>query len=46
MIKMNNEELMKVEGGAISYGVAVGIGAGIIFLIGLVDGFMRPYRCR
>ncbi len=44
MIKEN--ELINVKGGAISW-TAVGIGGAIIsFLIGLIDGYTRPLRCR
>lgn len=45
MIKLNNEELKKVEGGGIKIGLIVGIGAIITFLIGVADGYMRPLKC-
>ena len=48
---MNNEltdyELEKLKGGAVHWAlIAAGIGAGISFLIGVVDGYLRPYACR
>ena len=44
MKKLNNEEMIKVKGGAVSkfWGV---IGAGIVFLIGLIDGLINPRKC-
>ncbi len=42
---LKNEELKSVQGG-ISLGVGIAIGGVITFLIGLFDGFVRPYACR
>ena len=44
MEKLNKKDLMSVNGGGI---LAVGllIGAGIVFIIGVIDGFMRPLKC-
>ena len=42
---MSNEELLSVKGGA-SRGVILGtIGLVITFLIGVVDGYLRPLGC-
>lgn len=38
-------ELKNVQGG-ISFGTGLAIGGVITFLIGLIDGFVRPYACR
>ena len=47
MNMLSNAQLKEINGGAISWlavaGVIVGLGA---FIIGIVDGFLRPYRCR
>ncbi len=43
---LNNENMLSVNGGALSAGAWLGIGAGIVFLIGVIDGFLRPYKCR
>lgn len=43
MKELNKKELMKVNGGGIGLGLL--IGAGIVFLIGAVDGFVRPLKC-
>lgn len=42
---LNDKELANVEGGAFKIGIFVGVAAGITFLIGLVDGIMRPLKC-
>lgn len=45
MKKMNDKELMEVDGGAVNIGLILGIGAGVTFLIGLIDGIVRPLKC-
>ena len=45
MEKLNKKDLMSVNGGGISLGVGLLIGAGIVFIIGVIDGFMRPLKC-
>ena len=45
MKKLNDLELKNIDGGAISLGWIVGIGAGVTFLIGLIDGIIRPLKC-
>ena len=44
MIELKKEELQNIEGGG--FGIALAIGAAIVFLIGIFDGFTRPYSCR
>ncbi len=41
-----NSELKKISGGGISFGAIFGISAGLTFLIGLLDGYVRPLSCR
>lgn len=43
MKELNKKELMKVNGGG--WGIGLAIGAGIIFLIGVIDGYTRPLKC-
>ena len=47
---LNNEEMMNVEGGAISFkmaGLVTGILTGIaVFLIGVWDGYVNPNKCK
>ena len=44
MKEIKEEELSKIEGG-ISVWVALGIGALVVFSIGVIDGFNRPLKC-
>ena len=46
MKELNNEEMMNVKGGALSFKVAGLIGGALVFLIGFVDGLINPKRCR
>lgn len=43
MNELTSNELSSIRGGGL--GLALGITAGIIFLIGIVDGYVRPLRC-
>lgn len=44
MKEIKEEKLTQIDGG-ISTWAAIGIGAGIVFLIGVLDGFFRPLKC-
>ena len=44
-MKLNDYELKQISGGISVWGV-VGILAGLIFGIGVVDGYARPPKCR
>lgn len=45
MSEIKKQELLKINGGGFSAGFGLFIGAGIVFLIGLIDGFVRPLKC-
>ncbi len=45
MKELTKEELYKINGGGLSIGMGIGLIAGISFLIGVVDGIIRPLRC-
>lgn len=45
MKDLTNEELKKINGGAIRLGFVVGLAAGVTFLIGVIDGLIRPLKC-
>ncbi len=46
MLKINNQELMNIRGGAVSWGTVGLIFGGVLtFLIGVLDGFKRPLKC-
>lgn len=43
MIKLNNDDLKQVSAGG--FGTGLLIGAGIVFIIGVIDGYIRPLSC-
>lgn len=45
MIELKEDEIKKIKGGGISIWGGLGIATGIIFLIGVIDGFVRPLKC-
>ncbi len=44
MKELSFNELREIDGGN---GIAIGLGivAGITFIIGIIDGYVRPLRC-
>ena len=42
---VSDEELSKIEGGALTLGAILAIGGIATFLIGVVDGYVRPLKC-
>jgi len=44
MQELDNETLKKINGGGLGFGLL--IGAGIVFIIGVIDGIVRPLKCR
>ena len=42
---IEKQELIKVNGGGMSVSLGLIIGAGVVFIIGLIDGFVRPLSC-
>ncbi len=42
---LTNEELMYVTGGAVKLSVWAIVGGVITFVIGVVDGYLRPLAC-
>ncbi len=45
MKEIEQQELEKVQGGGIMPWGLFGIGAAVVFVIGLFDGFTRPFGC-
>ena len=43
MDKLEEKELKKISCGGLGTGLL--IGAGVIFLIGVIDGYLRPLKC-
>lgn len=46
MLKLKKRELKRIKAGAVSGWVIGAIAAGITFLIGVLDGIARPFKCR
>ena len=51
MKELTKSELLNIEGGSLSgasvaLGIAITVVAGIVFVIGVVDGYLRPLACR
>lgn len=44
-MNLEKQELLNINGGAVRFGVIIGIGAAISFLIGVFDGLVRPLKC-
>ena len=42
---LNDEELININGGAVKSAVLALVGAGIVFVIGVINGLTRPYTC-
>lgn len=45
-MNLTNEELMDTFGGAIKYGIIIAIGAIGTLVAGIIDGYLRPLKCR
>lgn len=45
MKNLTNEELKDVTGGGFHIGILAGIMAGVSFIIGVIDGLVRPLKC-
>jgi lactobin A/cerein 7B family class IIb bacteriocin len=44
MQELNKQELLNISGGFGKWAI-MGIVGGITFIIGVIDGFVRPLRC-
>lgn len=44
MTDLTTRELKQTEGG-VSAGLVIAIIAGIIFIVGVIDGYIRPLKC-
>lgn len=42
---LNKQEMLNIKGGTVNFGLWGLIGGGIVFLIGLIDGYVRPLKC-
>lgn len=46
MNRLTDKEMMNITGGGISVGICALIAAGVTFVTGIIDGFLRPLGCR
>ena len=44
-MNLTKNELLNIQGGGVSFGLLTLLGAGIVFLIGVIDGYVRPLKC-
>ncbi len=44
-MKLNEKQMLDVNGGAVKWGVIAGFGAFASFVIGVIDGWMNPQKC-
>lgn len=42
---LRDDELITIQGGALKGGIIAIIGAGVVFIIGVINGITRPYTC-
>ena len=42
---ITEQELKQINGGGFHFGIASLIAAGITFIIGVIDGYIRPLAC-
>lgn len=45
MNKIGTYELKQIKGGGISLGLGLLIGAGVVLVAGIIDGYFRPLKC-
>jgi multidrug transporter EmrE-like cation transporter len=43
-MRLNEQELLNIEGG-VKYSILMTIGAIGVFLVGVIDGILRPLKC-
>lgn len=46
MKELETNELQEIQGGGISLGTGLIIIGGIAFVVGFIDGIVRPLKCR
>lgn len=46
MEKLTKKEMKNIKGGASGGWIFAGIVAGVTFLVGIFDGYFRPFKCR
>lgn len=42
---LTNDDLYSIKAGATNYGLITFLISGITFIIGIIDGYIRPLKC-
>lgn len=45
MKELESKEMKAIKGGGLSIGGIAAITMGIVFIIGVIDGYVRPLKC-
>jgi len=45
MTKIDNNELKTINGGGLGIGAWLAIASAVTFIIGVIDGYVRPLAC-
>lgn len=45
-MELSNEELNHINGGGVKLSAALIIGGAITLIVGIIDGYLRPLKCR
>ena len=45
MNDLEDKQLVQINGGGITIARAIGIGTAIVFIVGIIDGFINPEKC-
>lgn len=46
MVKLDKQKLLEINGGGVSFGAGCLIVGGVVFIIGVIDGYLRPLKCK
>lgn len=46
MKELTKNEMINANAGGLSAGAIAAICAGVSFLVGILDGYVRPFKCR
>lgn len=44
-MELNAQELSSINGGGTKFGIYLAIGGLLSFLVGVIDGYLRPLSC-
>lgn len=45
MIKLKKDEMKTINGGGVNFGIVIAIGSLVSFIVGIIDGYIRPIKC-